>query len=627
MKTRVIAACILALAIGTIPAQAAGQQEPQETAVAGASTSGFDPDPGMPVPEAFTNDEAAAGAEFLASLARDTGATTAEALQRTRLQVAAHGLNGWLAEEHADQFAGTWLSTSPPFTINVAVTNGSESIIRQAMTTWFPDADSVEIHSVKHSLGVLRNIHNTALEAVPADLVPTSERLVSRIDVQGNVVSFVHPDEAMGDALNAHFPADAIEFRVGTEEIVDDADYIGGLRTTPSGCTTGFTVRKNSSLESGATTAGHCTNSTGISGISEPFGPLAATYLGGNDPNVDVQWRPLTHRNWTPTNQIKVNNNGNRVTIRGRVAYASISVGDYYCMYGVTSGYQCGFVESLACCSPGHQFVEAGYHSAGGDSGAPVYEFAEPYFHAVGMHKGRNASSAIFSSLTFYEQRFGVTVATATPPTPAFDWFLRDSNNQGVSNTEWEFGDSGATSVRGRWSTQGGGSDRPGSYKSGIWDLEGQARFTFGTSSDLAVVGDWDNDDIDEAGYFRPSSATFYRHGSSSIAYGNPGDKPVAGDWDGDGDDEIGVWRPSEARFYLRNSNGTTTAIYFGTYTDLPIVGDWDDDGVDEVGVFRPSTATWYLQGYAGFVYGNPTDKPLPGDWNADGRDTVGVVR
>jgi hypothetical protein len=152
-------------------------------------------------------------------------------------------------------------------------------------------------------------------------------------------------------------------------------------------------------------------------------------------------------------------------------------------------------------------------------------------------------------------------------------------------------------------------------------------RFNYGTSGDKAVVGDWDDDGIDEVGYWRPSVATFYRQGSSSITFGNPTDIPVIGDWDGDGDDEVGVWRPSEAKFYLRSSSGVTTSFYYGTYGDKPVVGDWDDDGIDEVGIFRPSNATWHLQGVASFVYGNLGDIPLPGDWNGDGRDTVGVVR
>jgi hypothetical protein len=45
-----------------------------------------------------------------------------------------------------------------------------------------------------------------------------------------------------------------------------------------------------------------------------------------------------------------------------------------------------------------------------------------------------------------------------------------------------------------------------------------------------------------------------------SFFYGNSGDVPFAGDWDGDDIDTMGLYRPSNGFIYLRNSNSTGIA-------------------------------------------------------------------
>ena len=63
----------------------------------------------------------------------------------------------------------------------------------------------------------------------------------------------------------------------------------------------------------------------------------------------------------------------------------------------------------------------------------------------------------------------------------------------------------------------------------------------------------------------------------TTFTFGTTGDVPVVGDWTGSGKDTVGVYR--NGWFYLAsdntNSGGTVTAFTFGTTGDVPIAGDW----------------------------------------------------
>jgi hypothetical protein len=144
----------------------------------------------------------------------------------------------------------------------------------------------------------------------------------------------------------------------------------------------------------------------------------------------------------------------------------------------------------------------------------------------------------------------------------------------------------------------------------------------FGASTDLPVIGDWDNDTMDEIGVYRPDAgggqSKFYlitRDWSSlsgpagaadkTIPFGYyPDNIPIAGDWDGDGDDDIGGFYPGSNNFYLYILNLPSSSadpytphpsVSFGTAGDTPIIGDWDGDSDDGVGVFRPGATTNYF--------------------------------
>jgi hypothetical protein len=166
----------------------------------------------------------------------------------------------------------------------------------------------------------------------------------------------------------------------------------------------------------------------------------------------------------------------------------------------------------------------------------------------------------------------------------------------------------------------------------------------YGNQGDIRAVGDWNGDEVDTIGIFRPSQGAFYLRNSNTpglpeiaVSYGAPGDIPVVGDWNGDGIDTIGIFRPSHGAFYLRNSNtpgAVDITVFYGAPGDIPAVGDWNGDGIDTIGIFRPSHGAFYLRNSntPGAVditvfYGAPGDIPAVGDWNGDGIVTIGVIR
>lgn len=214
-------------------------------------------------------------------------------------------------------------------------------------------------------------------------------------------------------------------------------------------------------------------------------------------------------------------------------------------------------------------------------------------------------------------------------------------------------------------SVMGLGVYRPGG---GRWrlDINGDRKWTgapgdahggpFGISTDVAVVGDWNEDGTTEIGVFRPSNGWFIldqngngRWDGMTIdrlhIFGVSGDIPLAGDWNGDGTINIGVYRPSTNSFLLDyNGNGRWDGapgdrLYiFGIAGDLPVVGDWNGDGATEVGVSRPANGWFLLDLNANgqwdgppsdrrSYFGSSGDIPVAGDWNYDGTTDIGVYR
>ncbi len=65
----------------------------------------------------------------------------------------------------------------------------------------------------------------------------------------------------------------------------------------------------------------------------------------------------------------------------------------------------------------------------------------------------------------------------------------------------------------------------------------------------------------------------------NSFYFGTSTDIPVTGDWNNDGSTGIGVFRNGNWKLDYDNNGVTDNSFYFGTSTDIPITGDWNGDG------------------------------------------------
>jgi hypothetical protein len=189
-----------------------------------------------------------------------------------------------------------------------------------------------------------------------------------------------------------------------------------------------------------------------------------------------------------------------------------------------------------------------------------------------------------------------------------------------------------------------------GIFNNGSWNLDnnGDDVFSgtdktvhFGTTGDLPVTGDWNNDSSSDIGVFRPSNGNWYLDYNNngvtdkSFHFGTKGDIPVVADWNGDGTTDVGVFRPSNGNWYLDTTMTSVVnkTFHFGTTGDIPLAGDWNGDGTMDVAVFRPSNGNWYLDTTMTsvvnktFHFGTTGDIPVTGDWDGNGVLDVGVFR
>ena len=85
--------------------------------------------------------------------------------------------------------------------------------------------------------------------------------------------------------------------------------------------------------------------------------------------------------------------------------------------------------------------------------------------------------------------------------------------------------------------------------------------------------------------------AQWFVAGGPSFSYGRTSDVQVMGDWNDDGSRTPGVFRAGT--WHLRNSLSAGPAdivVSFGRDGDLPVVGDWDGDGRTGIGIVRRGT-------------------------------------
>jgi hypothetical protein len=196
-------------------------------------------------------------------------------------------------------------------------------------------------------------------------------------------------------------------------------------------------------------------------------------------------------------------------------------------------------------------------------------------------------------------------------------WHRWAAAGPGAAVSTFYFGNPGDLPFAGDW--KGTGVATPGLYRQsdgyaylrysntqGVAD----AAFYFGNPADVPLVGDFNGDGRDTVSLYRPGETRVYvinRLGYNgtglgaadySFAVGDLGDRPFVGDFDGDEVDTVGVYRPSTGWVYLRNANSAGAAhvaFQIGTGWDFVFAGDWNGDGRDTVAAYRRSTGTVFL--------------------------------
>lgn len=90
------------------------------------------------------------------------------------------------------------------------------------------------------------------------------------------------------------------------------------------------------------------------------------------------------------------------------------------------------------------------------------------------------------------------------------------------------------------------------------------------------VVGDWNNDGLDEVGVYDNMGTWAFWNGASTdiVGFGWPGTEPVVGDWDGDGTTEVGIYNTGGNNFFIQTDSGAKV-IGLGWNGVTPVVGSW----------------------------------------------------
>ncbi len=174
------------------------------------------------------------------------------------------------------------------------------------------------------------------------------------------------------------------------------------------------------------------------------------------------------------------------------------------------------------------------------------------------------------------------------------------------------YGNPGDEPLMGDWNCDG--EQTPGMYRRSTGHVylrnsntQGVAdsQYIFGNPGDIPIVGDFNGNGCDTVSIYRPSEAKFYLSyklgapvADVSFHLGAFGDLPIVGDFNGDGVDTVGIFRPSTGLVAISNSRTTGevhATYYFGGAGDQVIAGDWDGDGDDTIGLYRPSNGVLYL--------------------------------
>ena len=378
-----------------------------------------------------------------------------EAIRRLELQRAVGDLDGLLSHEEQGTYGGLFIEHQPEFRVVVqfADPHGEERLKPRIADG--PLAGKVTVRQVARSLDELEAQQAAARHLAGQVEIPVD----SDINVHDNRVEVYAVDaDGFGSRLAAsalQLPDSVTVVPVDQLAILDQVTLTGGATLT--GCTGGFTVRRNSNGELGISTAAHCGNTQRFNGTVLPF---RAEDQSGNQ---DVQWHSACGL-FDVSNDFQTGIGLRACT--GTQHRDNQAIGSFVCKWGMTTGRTCGNIQSknyapsyVTNAASTFIRVDGTNLRAGGDSGGPW--FVEHL--AYGTHSGSpggDPDDALYMPIN-YISSLGVSVLTFDPgpgcnlpPNAFFTWTnfgLRvDFNASGSSDPDgtivsyqWDFGDGG----------------------------------------------------------------------------------------------------------------------------------------------------------------------------------------
>ncbi|WP_309712390.1 hypothetical protein [Pseudolysinimonas sp.] len=356
------------------------------------------------------------------------GVSDVEAGRRLGLQAVAGELDAKLTALDVDWYGGLWLEHEPDFKVVVFTTRGTSGPIRDEARELGLEG-LVEVRAVAFSYADLEaeseKLRGLALE---------SDSLVS-IDVPANKVlvltasphEFARLAEIRGVRLSP-----AVTIRESNRQVVLSTNIYAGLTLYSGGipeCTSGYSIRKNSTGELGITTASHCKNALTFGAVNLTFRESAQWG------SYDSQWHTVgshTVRNWATDGIPGGSTPGYRI-ITSKTTRANQALNAVACRYGFASLYACGnLISKTVLCellpSPNSTCMWLSNGSTDdlaspGDSGGPVYSGGSAWgiihaclsFFEDGCLNPSLNHDLIYIAENYVEAAHGLTILTSAP--------------------------------------------------------------------------------------------------------------------------------------------------------------------------------------------------------------------
>ncbi len=300
------------------------------------------------------------------------GVSTSEASKRMQFEHDAGALNGRLAREQPDTFAGLYIEHDPEFRVVVRFTGDAA----KQLAKYTKDPVFVA-ENAPRSLELLR----ATQEEIGVQLTSAKMDFASEVDVRTSslIVYVLDPDHA-GEVLSKLLGAVDFVTIKETPGFIQTTNVSGGrlLEGATQSCTSGFNVVEDLTGELGILTAGHCddNNTHRNPTVSILFKGQAAAG------SFDVQWGAQRKNGviWPQKNEIIAG--GSTLSITDEASLSDMTVGRSVCKSGMVTGVTCGtivdpeFAANFNNVAGTYVRVASGNGSLmndHGDSGGPVY--------------------------------------------------------------------------------------------------------------------------------------------------------------------------------------------------------------------------------------------------------------